>query len=84
MNTLSDRNDDDSSRCRLFEELEDVGAIGGDVSGAVALQDDALDRRVEEMGDCVAADRREEAEKDHVAIQGRVNAELERMFFLCF
>ncbi len=33
------------------------------------------------MCDGVAADRREEAEEDHVAVQGRVYAELNLIFF---
>ncbi len=79
LNTLSDRHDDDSSGGGLLEELEDVDSIGRDVAGAVALQNDALDRRLEEVGQGLAPDGGEESEKHHVRVQGRVNTELENV-----
>jgi hypothetical protein len=57
--------------------LEDVGTVGGDISGAVALKDDALDGRAEKVGDGVASDGREETQEDDVAIEDGVNAELD-------
>ena len=63
MNTLGDRDDDDTSLGGLFEEIENVGTIRRHVAGAVALEDHALDGRVEKVGNGVAADRGEEAEE---------------------
>ena len=48
----------------------------GHVSGAVALEDDALDGRLEEVADGVGADGGEEAQQNHVLVQPRVHAEL--------
>jgi hypothetical protein len=80
LNTLSDRHDDDSSGGGLLEELEDVHSFGRDVAGAVALQNDARDRRLEEVGQGLAPDGGEESEKHYVRVQGRVNTELENVF----
>ena len=76
MDTLSDRNDDDSSSRGFLEELEDVGPVWGNISGSVALQHHAFDGRVEEVCDGVAANWREETEEDNVTIKDRVNTEL--------
>ena len=73
---MSDRDDDDASLGGLLEEIEYVGTIGRHVAGAVALEDHALDGRVEEVGHGVAADRWEQTEEHHVAVEGRVHAEL--------
>ena len=81
MNTLGDRDDDDTSLGGLFEEIENVGTIRRHVAGAVALEDHTLDGRVEKVGHGVAADRGEEAEEHHVAVEGRVHAELHGNFF---
>ena len=76
MNALGDGDDEDTSFGGLPEELKDVGAVGRDVSGSVALQHHAFDRRAEEVRHGVAADGREQPEEGDVAVERRVDLEL--------
>ncbi len=84
LNTLCDGDDNNPPLSGLLEEIQNVGAIGGHVAGTIALEYHTLDGWVEKVGHGVAPDGGEEAQEYHVAIEGRVHAELQEEQVLSF
>ena len=58
LGALGHTEDDDAPLDRVLDALHDVLAVGGHVARPVALEDHALDRRLEEVGDGFAARRK--------------------------